>query len=518
MLIGDIPKRNAGLYPDKAAVIQEDATINHSRFNRRINSLANSIIDLGLVKGDRVTILQHNCYQYIEIYFALAKIGMPTVPLSNRYSTEEILYIIKDSGARMIFFGKDYFHAVKTVRDQVNSLEYLVCIDDSIEGISNYEELISKGSDMEPPASTVNEEDIVILAYTGGTTGNPKGVMVTHRNLITSCYNTALERLLTNKDVLLNIHPIFHAGGANSMFAFSFIGATNVILNTSDIDTILKTIQNYKITHLLLVPTLLLSIIEHPNINEYDLSCLNTVLYGTAPISLGLLKKAMRQFKCKFSQTYGMTETFVPISILKPGDHILNGKPEDEKRMSSAGREVMGVQVKIVDNDGQELEREELGEIAVKGDNVMKGYWNQPELTREVLKDGWLHTGDIGKMDKLRYIYIIDRKKDMIISGGLNIYPKEIENILRTHPAVKDAVVIGVPDDKWGEAVKGVIIKKNGEEVTEKEIIGFCKDRLAKYKAPKSVEFVNEFPKSSAGKVLKRELRDKYWKDKDRKV
>ncbi len=286
------------------------------------------------------------------------------------------------------------------------------------------------------------------------------------------------------------------------MFAFSFVGATNVILNASNIDIILKTIQEHKISHLMFVPTMILSIIEHPNIESYDLSSLKTIYYGTAPISIEPLKKAMSLFKCDFSQTYGMTETFVPISILKPEDHKLAGGPEDDKRMSSAGREVMGVKVKIVDNNGREVERGEIGEVVVKGKNVMKGYWNQPELTKEVLKDGWLYTGDMGKMDELRYIYIVDRKKDMIISGGENIYAKEVEDVLSSHPAVAVAVVIGVPDDKWGEAVKGLVIKKRGAEVSEEELISFCKSSLASYKKPKSVEFMIEFPNRLLARYL----------------
>lgn len=517
MLVGDIPGRNAGLYPDKTAIIQGDIRVTFSQFDERVNRLANAILGLGLMKGDRIAVLHHNCYQYIELYFASAKIGTPIVPLNYRYNANEILYVIIDSGAKMIFFGKEYLSTINIIKKEITSAEHFICIDDSLPGMKNYEEIISMASAIEP-VLTLDEEDIAILGYTGGTTGKPKGVMTTHRNIITSCYNTALERLLTPNDTHLIIHPIFHAGGANSMFAFSFVGAANVILNASNIDILLKTIQEYKISHLMLVPTMILSIIERPNIESYDLSSLKTIYYGTAPSSIEPLKKAISLFKCNFSQTYGMTETFVPISILKPEDHKLAGGPEDDKRMSSAGREVMGVKVKIVDNNGRELERGEVGEIVVKGKNVMKGYWNQPELTKEVLKDGWLYTGDMGKMDELRYIYIVDRKKDMIISGGENIYAKEVEDVLSSHPAVAVAVVIGVPDDKWGEAVKGLVIKKRGAEVSEEELISFCKSRLASYKKPKSIEFMIEFPKSTAGKVLKRELRQKYWEGRDRKI
>lgn len=517
MLVGDIPRRNAGLYPHKTAVIQGDTRISFAQFNERVNRLANGILGLGAAKGDRVAILHQNCHQYIELYFALAKIGTPAVPLNYRYNPKEISYVVQDSGAKMIFFGKEYLSTIEALQKEIRSLEHCICINDTLPAMLNYEGFIAASPAAEPVVS-LDEEDIAVLGYTGGTTGRPKGVMTTHRNIITSCYNTSLERLLIPDDRHLIIHPIFHAGGANSMFAFSFIGGTNVILNTTHIDTILRTIQAHRINHVMFVPTLMLSVIEHPNLGSYDLSSLKTIYYGTAPISTELLKKAMSLFSCNFSQTYGLTETFVPVSILKPQDHTLRGGPEGEKRMSSAGREVMGVQVKIVDSQGREVERGQIGEIVVKGKNVMRGYWNQPELTREVLQDGWLFTGDMGRMDELRYLYIVDRKKDMIISGGENIYAKEVENVLSSHPCVAEAVVIGVPDEKWGEAVKGLVIKKRGADVSEEELISFCKSRLASYKKPKSIEFMDLFPKSAAGKVLKRDLRQKYWEGKERKI
>lgn len=517
MLVGDIPVRNAGFYPNKLAIIEENARFTFAEFNERVNRLGNAIIGLGLIKGDRIAVLNHNCYQYLELYFASAKIGTPIVPLNYRFTANELLYILNDSGAKIIFFGKEYLSTVGILIKESPLAEHYVCIDKSFPGVKNYEEIISMSSATDP-LLPIDEEDIVILGYTGGTTGKPKGVMTTHRNIITSCYNNVIERALNPNAIFLNVPPLFHAGGANSMFAFSFIGATNMVINSSDIEIILKTIEEYMITHLVLVPTMIQSLLEHPNIEAYNLLSLKAIFYGTAPISVESLKKAMELLKCDFSQIYGMTETFVPISILKPEDHLVEGSAEDYQRMSSAGREVMGVQVKIVKEDGREVSTGQIGEIVVKGKNVMKGYWNQPELTKEVLIDGWLHTGDMGRMDEYRYLYIVDRKKDMIISGGENIYAKEVEDVLSTHPAVVQAVVIGIPDNKWGESVKAFVIKKKGTEVSEEDLIGFCKTRLASYKKPKFVEFVGDFPKSTAGKVLKRELREQYWKGRNRKI
>ncbi len=517
MLLGDIPSKNALFYPEKTAVIEGRARYTFAQFDERVNRLSNAISSMGLVEGDRMAVLNHNCFQYIELYFAAAKSGTPLVPLNFRFSPEELAYVMNDSGARAIFFGKDYASSAEALRKDVPAIEQFICINAQLSGAENYEEMILR-SDAAEPARRLDENDVVILGYTGGTTGKPKGVMTTHRNVITSCYNTVLERELSCRDVFLNALPVFHAGGANSMFAFAFLGATNVFMSASGIDTILQTVEAHRVTDFVLVPTQIMSLLENPNVGKYDLSSIKAIYYGTAPISVELLKRLMRLMKCKFSQTYGMTETFVPISILKPEDHILEGDPEEVRRLGSAGRAVMGVKVKIVDNGGREVETGQVGEIVVKGSNVMKGYWNLPELTREVLKDGWLHTGDMGKIDKLGYIFVVDRKKDMIISGGENIYAKEVEDVLSSHPEVSHAVVIGVPDEKWGEAVKGLIIRKKGSQVSEEELIDFCKSRLASYKKPRSIDFMEEFPKSTAGKVLKRELERKYWKGRERNI
>lgn len=516
MVLADITERNARFYPEKEAVIDGDVKISFARFHDRVKCLGKAILSMGCVKGDRVAVLSHNCYQYLELYFACAGIGTPVVPLNFRYHATELLYVIRDSGAKVIFFAREYESSVGFLRQNSTDIEHFICLNDSVPGAENYAEIVSGVSSIELDID-IDEDDIAVLGYTGGTTGKPKGVMTTHRNIITSCYNTVLERGVSPKDIFLNIPPVFHAGGANSMFAFAFLGATNVFANTSNIDLILKAVEEYRITDMILVPTMIMSLLENTNIDRYDLSSLKAIYYGTAPISVEPLKRLMKLLNCKLSQTYGMTETFVPISILKPEDHVVEGGVVVQ-RMSSAGRPVMGVKVKILDDKGKESKTGQVGEITVHGNNVMKGYWKQPELTREVLKDGWLCTGDMGRMDDLGYLYIVDRKKEMIISGGENIYAKEVEDVLFSHPSVANAVVIGVPDDKWGEAVKGLVIRKKDCDVGEKELIDFCKERLASYKKPRSIEFMQDFPKSAAGKILKRELRQKYWENKEKKI
>jgi long-chain acyl-CoA synthetase len=517
LLIGDIPRRNAKLYPGKTAVEEGERSLTFAQLNERVNRLANVFLSLRADPADKIAVLNHNCLEYIELYFAAAKAGMPIVPLNFRYAKDELSYVINDSKAALLFFGGKYLPVIQEVKKEVGCIKHLVCIDKHLPGIQNYEEMLALASSADPLIS-LDENDLAILGYTGGTTGLPKGVMSTHRNVLASSFNTAIGRRLGPGGVFLNAPPLFHAGDANSMFAFSLAGCTNVVMNFFSPEDILRQIQDHRITHALVVPAMILFMLQFPGFHKFDLRSLQVLYYGTAPMPLEPLKEAMSKFRCGFSQTYGATETFVTISILQPEDHVLEGAAEDFKRMSSAGREVAGVQVKIVDESGSEVKQGQVGEITVKGHNVMKGYWNQPEMTAQVLKNGWYYTGDMGRMDELAYIYIVDRKKDLIVSGGENIYPKEVENVLFTHPAVAEAAVFGVPDDTWGEAVKAVVVKKQGHEVSGQELIEFCRQRLASYKKPKDVEFAQELPRSSAGKVLKRELRDRYWKDRQRKV
>jgi len=517
VLLGDIPKRNAAFYPTKVAVVEGTVKLDFRELNRRINRLANAISGLPCRRGDRVAVLAHNCFQYVELYFACAKAGTPIVPLNYRLSGRELTYILNHSEARALFFGQKYLPVIEEIKRDLEYVAHLVCIDAAPAGIPHYESLLKMASDAEPEVP-LSEEDVAILGYTGGTTGLPKGVMTTHRNVISSCYNCAVEMRLHPETVYLNAPPLFHAGDAMGMFAFSFVGGTNVVVDSFDPERVLRVIEEQRVTHPLLVPAMILALLRYPDVKKFDLSSLQTIIYGTAPMPFEPLLQALRVFGCGFAQIYGATETFVPISILKPEDHLVDGPEHLMKRMLSAGRSMIGVEVRIVGDDGKELPPGQIGEIAVRGANVMKGYWKQPELTEEVLKDGWYHTGDMGRMDELQYIYIVDRKKDMIISGGENIYPKEVEDVLFMHPAVADAAVIGVPDEQWGEAVKALVIKKPGMEVTEEELIDHCKRHLASYKKPKSVEFVSELPRSTAGKVLKNVLREKYWQGRERKV
>jgi long-chain acyl-CoA synthetase len=517
MLISDIPRKNARLYPDRVALIDGDVRITFSEFNVRVNRLAHAILNLGLNKGDRVAVLSENIYQYVELYFACAKAGIPLVPLNFRSNSEELSYIIDDSNAKLVFFRSKYLPIVQEIITRCPSVTGLIGMNQEFSDLLFYEDLIKNSAPAEPDVK-IEEDDIVVLGYTGGTTGRPKGVMTTHKNLVSSCFNAVVGIGIKPEMIYLNVPPLFHAGDAMAMFAFAFMGATNVTLSAFNPEAVMKTIEQQRVTHALLVPAMILAILRYPQLSDFNLKSLECIIYGTAPMPMEPLRKAIRILQCKFLQVYGATETFVPISLLLPEDHVLEGTPEQTRRMSSAGREVIGVEAMIVDDDDEEVPIGNMGEVIVRGDNVMKGYWRLPELTSETLCNGWYHTGDIGKMDGDRYIYIVDRKKDMIISGGENIYPQEIEDVLFQHSEVAEAAVIGIPDDNWGEAIKALVVKKTGSTVTEADLLEHCKQNLASFKKPRSIDFVNDLPRSTAGKVLKYEIRAQYWCNRDRKV
>ncbi|MTW87431.1 long-chain-fatty-acid--CoA ligase [Virgibacillus dakarensis] len=517
VLIGDIPRRNSKLYPDKVAIIDGDVQMTYFYFNQRINSLANAVLSSGLRKGNRIAVLFKNGFQYLELYFAAAKAGTPIVPINFRVAEQELLEILLDSDPEILFFGEEFYPLVLNIKHKAVKIKQYICIEKSIQSTASYEDFIRNSPTTEPNI-LVNEDDIAILGYTGGTTGLPKGVMTTHRNVVTNCFQTALDMKFHSGHRFLCVSPLFHAGGSTGFLRFSLVGGSNVIVNSSNPTQILRYIEEYNVTHTLLVPALILRFLQMPEIHDYNLSSLECIMYGTAPMPLEPLKKALNTFNCDFAQVYGSTETFTAISLLLQSDHVRNGSEKEIERMKSAGRQVCGVEIKISDEHGKEVQVNETGEILVKGKNVMKGYWRRPELTSNVLRDGWYHTGDIGKMDELGYVYIVDRKKDMIISGGENIYPREVENVLFTHPAVTDCAVIGIPDESWGESVKALVVLKEGIDLTKGDLINYCKKHLASYKKPRSIEFVSTLNRTATGKIQKNKIRDQYWKGNPNKV
>jgi len=390
---------------------------------------------------------------------------------------------------------------------------------ESITGALDYETLLSAADSMNVDAE-VDPDDLAWLFYTSGTTGKPKGAMLTHRNLLAMMMNYFADvNPLVPEDVVLHAAPLTHGSGLFGLPAIAK-GATSIILHTPSFDpqTVFALIQDLRVTTIaFLAPTQIKMMLNGPY-RSYDLSSLRCIPYGGGPMYVEDMKQAVEAFGPVLVQIYGQGEAPMTISYLRREEHVTHGDPDAERRLASAGIPRTDVEVRIVDDDDHEVAAGKIGEIAARGSVVMMGYWNRPDETAESLRGGWLHTGDIGMMDEQGYLYLLDRKKDMIISGGNNIYPREIEEVLLKHPAIYEVAVIGVPDPLWGESVKAIVALRSGMTVTEEEVNGLCRQHLASYKKPRTVEFVQELPKNAYGKILKRELREQYWQGRKRQI
>jgi long-chain acyl-CoA synthetase len=504
--LGDIPRKGCTLYGDRVALLFEGLNLTYKDLNDRVNRLANVLIGLGLEKGGRLIILAENTTKYLEVYFAAAKLGMSVTPLNFRLSDKEISYIANDSEATLFFAGDGYEERTLGFKQNLKHISHWIALDNKKEGFLFYEDLLRKTSASEPLVE-VDENDLAILMYTGGTTGLPKGVMLSHRNIMTSMYGMIIGFSFTINDCTCFILPLFHIA-LWPVLCLLMVGGKTVILRRPDIGEILRSIHQERCTHINLVPTLLTWLLDDPRIDEFDLSSLRLIGYAGSPIALEVLKRSIAKFGNIFTQGYGLTEAAPMVTVLFKEDHAVEGPRM--KLLSSVGRVGLPVEARIVDEEDRSLKPGKVGEIVIRGKNVMLGYWKNPELTATTLRNGWLHTGDVGTIDEEGYIYLMARKADMIITGGENVYPKETEDALYEHPAVRECAVVSSPDDRWGERIQAVVVLKNGQMATEAELITHCKSRLAGYKCPKKIEFWGEIPKTSVGKILRREVRKRF--------
>jgi len=509
-------------YPDSIAVVYKNIRKTFSEVNTRANCLANGLSKLRIEKGDRVGMLLRNCSESIEIDFALSKSGIVRVPLNVRLTERDHEYMLNDSEANTLIFGEEFTEKVQAIKPTLKTVKTLIRVS---EGLSkenildalDYEELIKNNTPNEP-SGEIEEDDLHTLFYTSGTTGRPKGAMLTQKSWANVAINLILDYgPITDNDVILNTQPLSHGAGF-FVLPFFIKGATNVLMPEFKPALVFETIEREKVTVLKLVPVMLYQLLESPEKNRYDLSSLHSIIYGGSPIAVPRLIDAIQFFGAKLVQLYGQAEAPMCISTLSKKDHLIEGSDEAVKRLRSAGKPCVNVEVKIVDENGGDVKCGEVGEVIVRGYHLMKGYWNSTEATSEVLKNGWIYTGDLGYFDSKGYIFLVDRKRDVIISGAFNIYPKEIEDVIITYPKIKEVAVIGVPDEYWGEAVKAVVVPKEGVQVTEQEIIDHCRVCMASFKKPKSIEFVKELPRNPYGKVIKTILRDSYWKGFDRRI
>ncbi|MFN8471412.1 MAG: long-chain-fatty-acid--CoA ligase [Anaerolineae bacterium] len=506
------------LRPDHTATIYRDRRQTWKQLGERVARLAGGLRALDVREGDRVAMLSLNSDRYLEYYFAVWWAGAVVVPMNIRWSVPEHVYSLNDSGAEIIVVDDMFKEAASAIQSQAAMVRHVIYAGDGAtpEGMLNYESLIRATSPIEDAFR--NNEDLSGIFYTGGTTGFPKGVMLTHSSMWADAMSTAHETEVYSDSCYLHAAPMFHLADGAGGFAATIAGATHAMIPAFNPELVLNAIAQYGITHVVLVPTMIKLILEHPAMAASDVSSLKRLLYGASPIPETTLRDAIQKLPhCGLVQAYGQTELSPVASILGPEYHVLDGPLSTKLR--SAGRATYVAEVKIVDPTGEEVPRGEVGEVAVRGPLTMQGYWNKPAETAKALVDGWVHTGDAAYMDDEGFIYIVDRIKDMIISGGENVYSVEVENALMKHMAVRDCVVIGVPDDTWGERVHAIVIPKDGAVLSEQDLTQHCAALIATYKVPRSVEFRTEpFPVSGAGKVLKRELRKPYWEHETRQV
>jgi len=522
MNIGFIPYRNAKRYPNDIALVDENAgkSLNWKLFNERINRLANALLSMGFKKGDGVGVYSRNCLEMLEIFFACAKVGMIFQPMNWRFRPEEVAYSLNDGKPPVVVVHSEFAQAFNSVRDQCPHVKKVVGIGQNHGLEDDYESLLTSSIAKEPEMwEQIDDDDVVFICYTSGTTGISKGVMLTHKNVMAEIINQHACEKIARGDVYMLLGQMFHVAVLLCL-PYLFFGCKVIVMNF-EARKVLEVIERHKVTSMLAISTMLNYMIDVPDFDKFDVSSIRLLSYGGGPMSLPTLRKAMEKFpNAQFLQMMGQTEVSIIALVLPPEDHVRDPDEKQLRRMQGCGKEAILADVRVVDEYDQDVPKDgkTVGEFIYRGDMVMKGYLNQPELTAQTLRGGWCHSGDMGTWDEDGYFYVVDRKKDMIVSGGENIFSAVVEEAVYKHPAVKECAVIGVSHEVWGETVKAVVVLKEGMTATEEEIIDVCKKNLASYMKPTSVDFVDELPKAPTGKVLKRVLRERYWKGTDRRV
>ena len=509
--LGDVMREHAIARGDKIAFRFDENSTTYATLDRRINQVANGLLELGIRSGERIAFLGKNCDSYYEMLLGASRVGVVMTPINWRLATPEIVVILQDARIRLLFAGADFFDQADQLRSALPALETIIPVRPP-PGTSSidYARWRDRSSDAEVAYKATPDETAVQI-YTSGTTGRPKGVMLTHRSLLVLRLMppelTPAWNRWSDDDVSLIVNPIYHISGTGFGIYTLCAGATGLILREFDADRILDFVENDRLSKIFLVPTSIQMLLRHPRTATVDFSRVRCMLYGGSPIPLDLLREAIAVFGCSFAQMYGMTETSGTVTTLAPEDHDL-ARPE---LMRSVGKPMAGVEIAILDQESNRLGPHMTGEIAICSPSNMMGYWNMHGETAGTIRAGnWLRSGDLGYMDQDGYLFIRDRIKDMIISGGENIYPAEVEGAIYGHADIADVAVIGVPSEKWGEEVKAIVVPKPGAVPDAADIITWARSRIAGYKVPKSIDFVDTLPRNASGKILRRELRDRY--------
>ncbi len=512
--IADIARVQAGLRPDQTALWFEGASTSFSDVDKRSNRVANALIAADVQPGDRVAYLGKNMDVYYEILLGTAKARGALAAINNRLAAPEMQFIASDAKAKVLFVAKEFYEIAGIIAEELPDLRGIIAIDGGHDEWPSYADVTGRFPEDDPKLEARADDDVIQL-YTSGTTGLPKGVMLTNENYMAFMRQCSVLEWASYEagEAVMNAMPLFHVAGVNVGILSMAQGAETVILREIVPMELLKLISEKKIAHAFWVPAVILMLTQIPNVEDADFSSLKQVFYGASPIAEDLLVQAQALMGARFTQVYGLTETVGGGTFLPPEAH----DPAWGK-LRSCGVPYPGTIIRCMDGEGNSVPTGEVGEIAIKSDFVMKGYWNRPEATDEAIRDGFFYTGDAGYFDEDGFLFIHDRVKDMIISGGENIYPAEVENAVFGHPDVADVAVIGVPDEKWGEAVKAIIVRKPNANPAPDAIIAWVKERIAGYKCPKTVDFAEDLPRNPSGKILRKDLREKYWEGIERRV
>ena len=512
--IGNIVRNWARTSPDSAALTLGDTTLSWGELYERSQRVAGALEAAGVEAGDRVAFLDKNGFAYFEVLFGGSLLNAVNVAVNWRLAPPEVAFVINDAEAKVLVVSTDFLSQVEQIADELTTVTTIVVIGDDPGSHQAYEAWLSAGVPSDPhlPAA---DDDVGLQLYTSGTTGLPKGVMLTNWN-ICGLVGVASQLDIGPDSVSMVAMPLFHIGGSGWALFGMAAGAHSILVREIDPVAVLQLIPRHRITHTFLVPVALLFLTFVPEVEDVDYSSLQAIVYGASPISEDLLLRCIDIFKCGFYQVYGLTETTGLITMLTPADHL---DVEHRERLRSAGRPMDGVEVRCVDlATGADVEPGEVGEVWIRSPQVMKGYWHKPEETSAAITpDGWFKTGDAGYVVD-GYLFLHDRVKDMIVSGGENVYPAEVENALMKHPGVGDVAVIGVPSERWGEEVKAVVVKAKDQDPTPEELIDFARTQLAAYKVPKSVDFAETLPRNPSGKILKKDLRAPFWEGRERRI
>jgi fatty-acyl-CoA synthase/long-chain acyl-CoA synthetase len=504
-------------FADRVAIMIDGEAYSYRELNERSNAVANALVARGIEPGNRVALMTSNCLGYVIADLAVLKTGAVKLPLNDMLTEEEFEYMISDSRAGTVIAGSSFTDTLASLVDTVDTVERGVVIETESNRFESLADLEADGDESAPPDVSLTPADPVGHFYTGGTTGKPKGVIHSHDNFLQNIYAHIMELDMTGSDTLLLMTPLPHSAGL-FLWASMLLGSTTVIRSGFEPDQALQDIEDHGVTWTFLVPTMIYTILDHDNLADADTSSLETLVYGAAPMTPIRLREGLEEFGTVFTQFYGQTEVPNLITVLGKEEHRIAAEEGKEHRLGSAGQPALMADVKIIDTEtGEPQPTAAEGEIIATAPYVMDEYWERPEETVETVEDGWVHTGDVGRMDEAGYVYLLDRKSNMIISGGMNVYSTNVEEKLIEHPGINQVAVIGIPDKKWGEAVTAIIVPSD-DDITADVIHEFADEKLADYKRPKRIEFRGELPKTPYGKIDKKALRQPFWDEIDRDI